>query len=472
MLVGGLSIAAASALFVGVGSTKEAVKVDAGAGDGVWYLRGSMNGWLNDTSAYNPDDYKIVNNGSPLIIELTEAQEFKVVGTYTSDWSETLTTSAGDASGNGITFNYGVNSYVDRTGWYAFSIQNNALLVDFGELYYTGDDNSWGIEPDADHPAVRVNGGVVQWTLSTGEKFKLRGTETWSKGVFGYDESYLKTKDFYGSFKCSEDDDKNIVSELDGTYDVKMELKNRNWSLSLYPHGVDPDDTAKVYVLDKYGDLLSSNAYAYTQNAAGQKTGTPGSPLAKYSGPELTNHMYYLEFWTGMETVEFNNGKDGTWSYSWDISADGQYTNRGKCLILDGSLSGGKWSSGTWVSKEVGYFIEKYMHFANYHETEKGSGECISQGWYTNAKDAYVDLDPAYQAELSGLDYVVARLDAWAVAYNHTHFTVTAGIGAFGAPTVNPMNSIETNNVFAIVAIASVTLVTLGGVFLLRRKEN
>ena len=470
-LVGGLSIAAASALFVGVGSAKEAVEVDAANND-KWYLRGTFNDWTGT------EEYEIVEGGEPLIVSLSAGSKFKVVKDKTSWTTDILGSGSGDAfdhwsyNSDGDWWGQDIkNSYDDDgnmgvqfDGKYAFSVKDNALYVDYGEFFYSGDDNSWGITPDADHPTIEVNGGSVVWSLSTNESFKIRyrnDNNGYNYGCFGY--SNLKNGDFYGSFTSPSNN--NIKTLIADHYDVSVSMTNRTWTVRAVPQGVDPEARGYVYVLDKYGDLLNTNHYAELYDTDGRTTGEPGAQMSVYSG---TNHMYQIDYAKVMEKVKFNNTT--TYSWEWDIS--GTYSKEGKCLILDGTEDEGKWSSDTWVYPETAKFIENCMHFANYKEDQKGDGKCVSEGWYTTAKKAYEALDPTYKEELSGLDYVVARLDAWAVAYNNSHFTVTSGIGAFGAPTVNPMNSIETNNAFAIIAIASITLVTLGGVFILRRKEN
>ena len=187
-----------------------------------------------------------------------------------------------------------------------------------------------------------------------------------------------------------------------------------------------------------------------------------------------TTHMYKQEFWTGMEYVEFNN--NSTYSYKWDISASGQYSRRGKCLILDGSIAYEKWSSETWVQPQTAKFIENFMHFQDFNEDDRSEGTACkgSGGFYALAKAAYEASSFApYREELCSLDYVVERLQAWASA-NSKSFTLTNGVGSFSARNVTILNEVTNNQTAIIVVIASVIGMTaVGGYFFLRkRKEN
>ena len=469
-----LSLTVGVGVFAGIKAHSEVKEAEA---DGTtWYLRGSMNDWTGS------DDYKIIENGDPLIIDLTAGATFKVVN-HASSWSNVteLTTSEGDANGNGITFTSKSNSYVNTAGKYAFSVKSGALYVDFGEFYYSGTDNSWGTDTTTtgNHPKVIVNGVAQKYTLTawdsdkgTGDKFKLRNNN-WDKGLFGY--SALANGDFYGSF--GSDNDGNIVCNIGGEYDVSVSLTNRTWTVKVVPHGVDPDDKAYVYVLDKYGTNLNTYHFAYTYNDAGQAMGWPGATMVSYEG---TTHMYQQVFWTGMEKVIFNNkhgdnNNDGTQSWSWDISASGQYSNRGKCLILDGSIEQGEWSSSTWVAPEVAKYIENFMHFQDFAETVETEGTACKgdNGYYAKAKEAYeATTFASYRQELCSLTYVVERLQAWARANGKT-FVVTAGVGAFSSVNANLIPISGDNPAsLVVVVISSLSLIALGGFLFLKKKKE
>ena len=429
--------------------------VTAASGDS-WYLMGTMNDWKAN------DDYKIIENGDPLIIDLASGDQFKVA---TSSWSTELTVASGDAVSQGnITFTSGSNSYVNTTGTYAFSVKDGALYADFGKFYYSGKSNNWDVETGTtgNHPEINVNGGASTWTLTLNDQFKLR-YNNWDYGVFGY--SNLKDGDFYGSFQGT---DTNVEVLIAGSYDVSVAMTNHEWTVRIYPNGTNPDDTAYVYVLDKYGDKLNANHRAYTYDGNGREMTWPGAVMETY---ENTTHMYKQEFWTGMNTIIFNNTSAQT--YDWDISLSGQYSNRNKCLILDDSWDSTyeKWSASTWVEKETGVFIENCMHFANYKESEGGNGECISQGWYETAKSAYNELSPSIKQEVSSLSYVVERLNAWAVANGET-FTIADNVGSFSKrANVTIVNSFD-NTAVVVIVISLISLSAVGGYFYLRKRKE
>ena len=455
-LLGGGLLAAVLALGGVAGLATRSESKNVKADETVYYLRGLGGDWSVQ------EKYKIIPGGNPLIIDLEAGDSFKVA---TSGWEQEFTTSDGDASGNGITFNSGSNSYVNTAGKYAFSVKDNALFADFGEFYYSGEENEWGIETSTtgNHPKVVVNGSSSTWTISDDDSFKIRNNN-WSKGIFGY--SNLADGDFYGSFASKGSAD-NINCKIAGSYDVSISLTNRTWTVRAVPHGVNPDDTAYVYVLDKYGDLLSNNHYAYTFDSDGRSMTWPGSVMQKYDG---TNHMYQQEFWVGMDKVIFNNNDKQSWS--WDVSGD--YSNAGKCLILDGTVDGsGEWNSNTWVSPEVAKYIENCMHFANYRESEEGDGKCVSEGWYITARDAYqADSFAPFRSELCTLNYVVARLEAWAAA-NGATFTPEGGF--VPSQRISPLFGTMENStpIMLVVIISVVSLTAVGGyIFLKRRKED
>ena len=125
----------------------------------------------------------------------------------------------------------------------------------------------------------------------------------------------------------------------------------------------------------------------------------------------------------------------------------------------------------------VAKFVDKYMHFADFDENDKTQGTACKgvDGYYEKAREAYeAAAFESYRAELCTLDYVVARLQAWAEANGKT-FTVTAGVGAFSASqTPFGIATSNSNNGLATVAIiaGAFLLVAVGGFFLLKRKER
>ncbi len=460
-LVATLSLGAATAAGVLI-SNKKNTLTEVKADSITWYLRGDINGWNVN------NDYIIVDGGDPLIVDLEADQQFKVAD---ESWDNQLTTSDGDASGNGITFTYTENSVVDTAGKYAFSIKNNALYVDFGEFYYTGTDNSWGIDTGTtgNHPKVVVNGGSVEYSLSKDEEFKLRNNNT-TKGVFGY--SNLKNGDFYGTFKS--DNFGNIVCNFTDTYNVSVSLTNRTWTVSVVPSSADADDLEYVYVLDKYGNLLNDYHNAYTWSEAGQKMEWPGAVMSTYEG---TTHMFQLGFWSGMDNVVINNkhgsgNNEGYQTRDWAVS--GENSVAGKCLILDGSTTDGIWDDTDWVAPQTAKFIENYMHFQDFDESDNSNGTACqgTNGYYQLAKAAYqASSFAAYREELCSLDYVVARLSAWASANNEV-FNISGGVGTFASSSraLNTLPVQEAAVPATIAVVSMVSLTAIGGFFFLKKK--
>lgn len=431
-----------------------------------WYLRGTMNGWTG-TSAY-----AITENGAPLIIDLTSGAKFKVVN-HASSWSGVteLTTSDGDASGNGITFSSGSDSVVNTSGKYAFTVKSGALYVDFGEFYYSGTNNSWGADTTTTgrHPKVIVNSeNPTVWTLSKEEEFKIRNNN-WAKGVFGFDSIESHSDYFYNILSSKGGNILCNATNSDIQFNVSIALNNRIWTVKVYPTTM--NDTSKIFVLDKYGDKLNTRHQAHFYNDNGQTMGWPGMNMSTYAG---TTHMYEAEFWSGLSKVIFNNknGDDGVESWAYDVS--GEYSRAGYCLILDDSKDGdGKWSSNYWVIPETAKFIENCMHFANYKEGQSGKNECISSGWYTTAKNAYTNLSSTAKGEVVAIDYVVQRLQAWAAA-NHEAFTVNNGVGTFSAARItNVVVSQESNNALTIITIiASIGVLTTGAYMFFKKSKK
>ncbi len=62
-------------------------------------------------------------------------------------------------------------------------------------------------------------------------------------------------------------------------------------------------------------------------------------------------------------------------------------------------------------------FETNYMHMTDVPTTEKGSGECISEGWYDDAKEIWNSLDSSVREDFkTNHADAYARLKAWAVA--------------------------------------------------------
>lgn len=462
--IAGLSLSLGAAIGVGLNSEKKQANEASAANE--LYYRGTLNDWDTATGIY------VINSGSSRTYDCVNGGSFKIL-TSASSWDNTEVTSAtGTAIDcHGISFNGKSNSTVNFDSKYVFSNNAGTLYIDIGEFFYTGTDSSWSKLVDADHPAVTV-GSTATFNLTKGETFKLFNKDWY----LGYSD--LMDGDFYGSFSAG--DGGNIVCQVAGSYTVSISLVNHSsFNVRIYPAGVNPDNKAYVYVLDLYGNKLGTNHKAYTWIEGGQGMSWPGATMTRYPN---TTHMYQQEFWTGMENVIFNNKVDkddneGMQTYDWDVSASGEYSKRGKCLILGESTDYGKWSSDTWVSPAVGKYIENCMHFANYNESQSGNGECISESWYTTAKNAYEANDFAsYRQELCQLDFVVARLQAWARANSKTFTVGGNGIGTFSSRVGTPSSTVSDSNnsttLIVVVGISAVSLVAVGGYFFFRKRKE
>ena len=459
----GLAATMGFGFLTGFKSYNDVKKAEAANGTS-WYLRGSMNSWTGN------DNYKIVEGGEPLVIDLAANAEFKVVNNATSwDGVTELTTASGDAKDKGeITFSSGNNSKVVNAGKYAFSVVNGALFADYGEFYYSGTGNSWETDTSTtgNHPKIVLNGGASVFNLSTNEQFKLRN-KYWDKGVFGY--SNLADGDFYGSFS---DASGNINCNIAGQYDVSVSMTNHTWTIRAYPHGVNPDQKLNVYVFDKYGTNLNSYHFAHIYNSQGQSTTWPGASMSTYEG---TTHVYKVSYWVGMETVIFNNkhgegNNEGTQSIAYTLS-----NVAGKCLVLDGSVTSGEWDDTLWIAPETAKFIENNMHFQNFAEDDQSDGTACkgNNGYYAKAKAAYqASSFASFREELCGLNFVVERLQAWARANGETFDPSNGTFSASNQTIAIIENNGETNTAIIIVVVSTLSLVALGGFFFIKRRKE
>ncbi|MBR0295039.1 MAG: starch-binding protein [Bacilli bacterium] len=463
-LITSFALASVMALGVGVGIAASRNEAKGAKAANELYYRGTLNSWGDATGDY------IIESGVTRTYDCANADTFKIL-TSPSEWDTEITSASGTAiDAHSVSFNGTSNSTVNFSSKYFFTNNAGSLYIDIGEFFYVGTDSSWNVLEDSDHPAVTV-GSTATLNLTAGEKFKMKNGDRY----LGYSD--LADGDFYGSFYS--DEDGNIVCSIAGSYTLSVSLVNHSsFNVRLYPSGVNPDDTNFVYVLDKYGNKLNTTHKAYTYNSAGQAMGWPGANMTAYAG---TTHMYQLEYWVGMETVIFN---DGSTKQTIDHPLAGA---AGKCLILQETASDydgtgdntGKhyWAANTWVDPETAKFVENCMHFQNFAEDDETDGTACkgNEGYYEVAKAAYNALSSdTIRREVCTLDYVVARLQAWALA-NGKSFIVTDGLGAFSASNVQlTMIGYDTTSTstFVIVVIASVTLIAVGGFFLLRKKRE
>ena len=488
--ISSLALSVGAAVGVGLGLNQNAKEANAA---GEWYYRGTdttnkvVSAWGNGDADLYVHDNALETVTWPFIVD----ELFKFYSTYDNWDGDTYGVSS--IQGNAA-------SLFQRTGgdkdnlkylgtsqcYFDLTLSSGVLYVNFTDdtekitnFYYVGTDTAnkaatqwtnWTTTP------VLLNGASVKFTFLQNEELRFRPACDKNDMPTAFKYSDLEDGDFYGSFEANGN---NIKCLIAGDYSVTITSVDHSLSIRIFPFGVDPDDTNFVYVLDKYGTNLNSYHRAYTYIEGGQAMGWPGATMQRYTD---TTHMYKQEYWVGMENVIFNNkhgenNSEGLQSISYDLSLVA-----GKCLILDGSTTYNneehrdEWSSNTWVSPAVGKYIENCMHFANYSESQGGNGECVSEGWYTTAKNAYEAAEFAdYREELCTLDWVVARLQAWARANGKT-FTVSAGVGTFSGRTtfVSPLGENNTSNNTLIIIIASsvVTLLAIGGYFYLRKRKE
>ncbi len=380
-----------------------------------------------------------------------------------------------NSSGNDDT-----NLYCQYTGKYNVYIADGNLYIDHAEFVYVGEGytgtdgrpTDWSFYSSK---PVLADGEPVAFEFTSGETFKFRSTYTWDYAT-GYNE--LDGNDtFYNTFSSS---GTNLYCRFTSSeYTVKIITINH----SSYKIKIGGLNGETIYVLDKYGNALNTTHKIHVFNNTQSNTiGTawPGADMTKVDG---TNNIYSFTYWTGLSGVLFDTltsdsdtGKSQTRDYA--LSTVG-----GKCLILEPTSSDyvyenrTYWQANTWVEFETAEFVDKYMHFADFDESVETDGTaCLDSGsgYYTAAKNAYEATSFAdYRSELCSLDYVVARLQAWAVANGKTFNYSGSGIGTFAANRNNQIDMTKNSNNIAIVTIVSIiSLSALGAFFLLRKKRK
>ena len=218
-----------------------------------------------------------------------------------------------------------------------------------------------------------------------------------------------------------------------------------------------------VNVLDLYGNSFNDGGYVYAYDSSDSDynygVGWRGVALQRVRNE---SNIYYANLLGWQKTLIFNNSSN--------YQTDNLSITSG-CYILSGfdNVQSG-------VTYQVADYIDRYMKFETVNDLEdKGTGKCLSEGWYLAAKSAYEEESFAtYRAELCQLSYVVNRLNAWAAAYNHGSFAQNqSGDYVFGS--IAPMMESVQNNDAIYIAFAAVSLimaVSLGGYFFIRRKHQ
>ena len=443
---------AAAGVF-GLASLKASKKAESASADSNWYYRGNGKGmnWGNGSDDYvlHAVDFDASGTGW----EFANGEQFKFTndkvtwGTYYINGFRGSASWCFSGSGDG-------NLTCNNTGTYNLSLVDGYLYVDFAdgtELYYVGSSSSWA--PDTAHPIV-LNGNSTTFSFSLNEEFKVGKDSSHSYGINDIKESDYFYNSFYGSgtnIKCRVAAQYTVRAVTDG-HDIKLVLHGAN------------DYT--IYVLDLHGNLLDSVHKAYVYNANGNN-GWPGADMGSYAG---TTNMYQFDYWEKLTTLVVTQGENA--GQTIDLTPQ-----NGKCLILDGGTdSSWHWNSNNWVSPQVAKFIDNFMKFETYNESQGGDGSCKSSGWYTAAKNAYEAASFAsYRQELCSISIVVERLEAWAAA-NNSSFTISNSVGLFSSnPNLTALISVNgtTNTIAIIVIISLVSVTAIGGYFFIRRrKEN
>lgn len=118
-------------------------------------------------------------------------------------------------------------------------------------------------------------------------------------------------------------------------------------------------------------------------------------------------------------------------------------------------------------------FVKNYMHMEDVSTSDPGTGKCISEGWYADAKAAYMTLEGYEKAAISLIDtYNVAeaRLAAWAAANGDqlVEYDIVAASPArlvFG-------NQMGNNTLIFVIILVSCALMTTGLFLVIKRKKH
>lgn len=121
----------------------------------------------------------------------------------------------------------------------------------------------------------------------------------------------------------------------------------------------------------------------------------------------------------------------------------------------------------------VNDFIKNYMHLEDVSTSDPGTGKCISEGWYADAKAAFMTLEGYEKAAITLFDTfndAEARLAAWAAA-NGDELVEYDIVPASPARLVS--GNQKANNTLTIVIICvSCALMTTGLLLVIKRKKH
>lgn len=410
---------------------------------------------------------------------LNPGEKFKITNGSGADWgTEYNATIGGSAAGlfsggyydsfnDDIAYNGTVSATFTVTldsGTIYFDYQDNAVF------YYVGSDaskqgsawTSWTDRP------IYLNGTGNQFNFSTKEQFKLRpacDTSAWG-GVLGSD--YLSSN-YYSCFGSS---DGNIFVRYGATYYVTLTSSNHSLSISISVNNPE-SNTNTAYVLDLFNQKHPTKVhYFHKYRPAGEGsdweigTSWPGTALG-----DPTGRIYSYTYWNAFDKVVFNSN-DGDYKTA-DLTAQS-----GKCFVLE---SRSDWS-GQWIAIEAAEFIDNYMKFNSYNETQyktEITANCDAN--WTAAQTAYnalggadEELGNSLRLEVLKISVVAERLDWWAKAHGKTIDTSTGGkISAINLSSLAPLSGDADATSPLIIAVLSFVAVTaIGGFFVLKRKKT
>ena len=463
-----LGLAAVLGLGVGVGLKAGQVK-EARAGT-VWYYRGSDTNKTTDWD-HGSDSYTIEDGGDTIHWTFVVGEEFKFYDKKDAWSGDTYGINNIYGSASSLFYKKGGDKdnlayRGEANGTFDLTLSGGNLYCDYRDddavFYYFGSDATKAGSAWANYTTkpMTLNGASAQITLAVDEEFKLRSkyeTSTGNSAIGITNVSGKKWSDDdstnYAYYKCFSGTD-NIKVRNAGTYNVSVTCSERTLSIELSYVGA---ESANISVLDLHNSRLHVTRHAHVYNAT-LATDFPGLEPASTNG-----RIYTFSYWNVMTKVIFTN--DGS-----NQTAE-QTIQAGKCFVLYED-----WS-GEWISLEAAQFIDGYMLFNSYSEsqnTDPGKSENCDARWDA-AVAAYNALSSnAVRKDVLSIDVVAGRLGEWAAAHGKALDLEN------GAQVSLPSNNLEltpvadSNNTLtiAIVAVSAISLLAVGGFFFIRKRKE
>ena len=490
MLVGGLSIAAASALFVGVGSTKEAVEVDAEAVNGTYRFNVLTNSseWLTsnygmtinfdgtDRAMSRDSDFPVATNSSYstvtvnsvqyswITIEMTKAKrdsidygnaQLKRNGQWDAFWTDS-------SHGNfGIQHQFALNYY-----------DNTIILSDDGNWNFTVSGAGWWVKATLHTGANNANTSTIFMNCASSPDVP-DDTPSGKHFVGWYTDP--NHKNWWES--GTQYDDINLYAyyeeDVDDGYYIRGDWGSDNygWSWSGQKPMVLNNNVAKIEDLPLGKDGRVKVIYIYQNKVTQWYTPTTLYPL------ESDDEGFYIE-----------NDVDGNTV----VSADGLFTvefywnDTTPCIRFTQQDD-----EGLTPAKEFAVeFVEAMYSNCKYnYKTESvnpsGSYENVATAWasYKTEFATLISNVPAAEKYLkTSFGSTVKEITTFWEVYDYVFVNISEVNSVEGndflsrTPTDNRISLnvgtyVEQNNSFVFIIIGSVALVGVGLV-LIRRKEN